>query len=72
MSRHDDPAGFLRTRNKLMRMGYRGEPRRNPNRNGESATVIILPIIRVERYDDPGPGRHPRRRRKNLKREISR
>ena len=39
----------------------------------ESATVIILPVIRIERYDDePGEGTASRSQRRRRRRRTSR
>ena len=40
---------------------------------GESATVIILPVIRIERYDDePAEGHASRSQRRRRRRRASR
>jgi hypothetical protein len=41
--------------------------------SGESATVIILPVIRIERYDDePAEGGASRSQRRRRRRRASR
>lgn len=56
---------------------FRDYARTSPDtglRRAESATVIILPIIRIERYTDepPNAGRPVRRRRKLKQKRVSR